>query len=71
MWIGEGLAQQRRFTVWREDLFAAAAAAAAEVVKEFWLTFAGEAIPVLSIIYRYISDRLKCGCLGLIIVSAA
>ena len=68
MWIGEGLAQQRLFTIWGKDLFAAAAA---EVVKEFWLTFAGEAIPVLSIIYRYISDREKCGCLGLLIVSAA
>jgi len=68
MWIGEGLAEQRCFTVWRKDLFAAAAA---EVAQEFWLTFAGETIPVLSIIYRYISDLVKCGCLGLLIVSAA
>jgi hypothetical protein len=53
MWIGEGLVQQRRFTIRGKDLFAAAAA---EVVHEFWLTFAGGAIPVLSIIY--ISDRM-------------
>jgi hypothetical protein len=53
MWIGEGLAQQRLFTIWGKDLFAAAAA---EVVKEFWLTFAGEAIPLRSTMY--ISDRM-------------
>jgi hypothetical protein len=55
MWVGEGLAQQRRFTIRGKDLFAAAAAAA-EVAREFWLSFAGEAIPVLSIIC--ISDRM-------------
>lgn len=57
LWVGEGLAQQRRFTIRGKDLFAtAAAAAAAEVAREFWLSFAGEAIPVLSIIC--ISDRM-------------
>ena len=56
MWVGEGLAQQRRFTIRGKDLFATAAAAAAEVAREFWLSFAGEAIPVLSIIC--ISDRM-------------
>ena len=36
MWVGEGLAQQRRFTIWGKDLLAAAAAAAAaEVAQEF------------------------------------
>jgi S-adenosylmethionine hydrolase len=53
LWVGEGLAQQRRFTIWGKDLFAAAAA---EVAQEFWLSFAGETIPVLSIIS--ISDRM-------------
>ncbi|MFL6491111.1 MAG: hypothetical protein ACJ70M_06385 [Nitrososphaera sp.] len=53
MWIGQGLVQQRRFTIRGKDLFAAAAA---EVAQEFWLTFAGEAIPVLSTMY--ISDRM-------------
>jgi hypothetical protein len=33
MWVGEGLAQQRRFTIWGKDLLAAAAAA--EVAQEF------------------------------------
>ena len=34
MWIGEGLAQQLRFTIWGKGMFAAAAAAA-EIAPEF------------------------------------